>query len=258
MGIKITSKSCPNCGANLKFDINDDTTICSYCGSQIQIEHQKRPVYVHKMNINIKGNYARIDGLEGATINSLYINKGGEIFKWISKTIIAIIVIILGLAFSFTAIPIFGILLIVAGILTLIPSTTKVFFNNFKIKLVIVSFLTVIGFFGGIMNIYKIPAQFQGKYVSDTTNMTVEIKGNTIIVNDNGKITKERIYCWEETYGTISYYNIKVNNGEYNFRLMFKGNTKYKFYDVIRYGNPENYFYNVKHEDDYFHFEGDE
>lgn len=255
MGISIKSKSCPNCGANLKFDINDDITICSYCGSQIEIEHQKRPIYVHNMNINVKNGYARIEGLEGATINRIYINKGGEVFKWISKGIISVIVLILGMAFSFISNPLFGIMLLLAGILILIPSTNKVFARRFSVKVILVCVLTVIGFFGGIFSTYKLPSQFQGKYISDTTNMTVEIKGNQIIVNDNGKITKESIYCWEETYGTISYYNIKVNNGEYNFRLMHKGNTKYKFYDIIRYGNPENYFYNVNHQNDYFHSE---
>lgn len=258
MGIKIQSKSCPNCGANIKFDINDNSTICDYCGSQIQIEHQKRPIYVHNMNINVKHDHVKIEGLEDATINTLYINKGSEIFKWLLKGLIASIVLIWGLAATFIGVPIYGILLLIAGVLIIVPSTTKIFFKKFWIKLAIVSILVVVGFFGSVFNTYKIPAEFQGKYVSDTTDMTVEIKGNKIIVNDNGKITKEDIYCWEETYGTISYYNIKVNNGEYNFRLMHKGNTKYKFYNIIRYGNPENYFYNVKNEDDYVHFDGDE
>lgn len=258
MGIKIQSKSCPNCGANLKFDINDDSTICEFCGSQIQIEHQKRQLYVENMNINVKHDHVKIEGLEGATVNRLYINKNGEIFKWILKGLIAINLLIVGIPFTFTGVPIFGILLVLAGILTLVPSVSKIFFKKFWVKVAIVSTFTIIGSFFGVMNIYKIPAEFQGKYVSDTTNMTVEIKGNKIIVNDNGKITKEDIYCWEETYGTISYYNIKVNNGEYNFRLMHKGNRKYKFYNVVRYGNPENYFYNEKNADKYVHFEGDE
>lgn len=258
MKLSIKSKSCPNCGANLKFDINDDTTICSYCGSQIEIEHQKRPIYVHNMNINVKNGYARIEGLEGATIHRIYINKGSEVFKWISKGLISIIILIFGLAFTFTSNPLFGLMMLAAAVLILVPSTSKIFFNRFITKVSIVSLLTVVGFFGSVLNIHKLPSQFQGKYISDTTSMTVEIKGNQIIVNDNGKITKETIYCWEETYGTISYYNIKVNNGEYNFRLMHKGNTKYKFYNVVRYGNPENYFYNVKHQEDYFHYDDDE
>ena len=68
----------------------------------------------------------------------------------------------------------------------------------------------------------------------------------------------ENIYCWKETYGVISYYNIKVNNGEYNFRLVYEGNLKYRFYDIVRYGQPHNFFYNVKHKDDYAHFDEDE
>ncbi len=33
MKIRLIQKSCPNCGANLKFNVNDESVTCDYCGT---------------------------------------------------------------------------------------------------------------------------------------------------------------------------------------------------------------------------------
>lgn len=48
--MKIDSKVCPNCGANLKFNLNNDTTKCLYCNSIIKISNNKNDIN----NINDK------------------------------------------------------------------------------------------------------------------------------------------------------------------------------------------------------------
>lgn len=232
MVIQIRSKNCPNCGGNLRFDINDLTTICPYCGSQILIEHYRTPG----------------DDIENSK-NKLYVNTTAELCKWLAKAIIGSIIITLGFFWMFATNPIFGIMIMIAGVFAITPIKGKNFQKKLYIKIFIILAVVLFGLIGGAAGFYEIPSKFRGKYVSDTTNMTVEIRGNTITVNDNEKITKERIYCWEETYGTISVINIKVNNGEYNFRLQYVGDTEYKFYESEHYGKIDHYFYNIKNKE---------
>lgn len=236
MKIRLIQKSCPNCGANLKFNVNDESVTCDYCGTYVLIEHQKE-----NMDIPIKT----------PNTQKIYVNKITEILKWVSRCIISFMLLVLGLAICSFSNPLYGIILIVAGIISILPSTLKLFGGIVYVKIAIISILFLIGFFGGIMNSYELPNEFQGKYVSDTTNLTIEIKGNIIIVNDNGDITKEKIYTWDETYGHFTYYNIKVDNGEYNFRIVDHGGVEYQFYQRPGdYGQPMHYFYNTKNETD--------
>lgn len=234
--MKLIYKTCPNCGANLKFNVNDESVTCDYCGTFVLIEHEKQ-----KMNKPIELKNAQ----------RIYVNKISEILKWVSRGIISSMLIILGLAFCAISIPISGIIMFIAGILAIIPPTFKIFARMVYVKIALIAVLAMFGFFAGVFCAYDLPNEFQGKYVSDTTNLTVEIKGNTIIINDNGEITKEKIYTWEETYGHFTYHNIKVNNGEYNFRIVNHGDVDYKFYlRNGQHGGPVHYFYNTKKETD--------
>ena len=79
-----------------------------------------------------------------------------------------------------------------------------------------------------------------------------DIKGNKIIVNDDGHVVKEELYTWSETYGHIVYYNIKVNNGEYNFRICVNPSKGYQFFQAERSWSNKgmHYFYNTKNKTD--------
>ncbi len=48
--MKLTAAKCPSCGANLKVDRNEESTVCKYCGSSILIEDA-----VEKYKLEISG-----------------------------------------------------------------------------------------------------------------------------------------------------------------------------------------------------------
>jgi len=234
MEIRLIQKRCPNCGANIKFKLDDKSATCAYCGTFVLIEYKKENMYNPINEQNAK---------------RIYVNKTAEILKWLSYAIVSCLLIIVGLAICSFSNPIYGIILILAGILSILPLKIKIFDKVPYLKSAIIAVLAFIGFFGGMFNSYELPAEFQGKYISDTTNLIIEIKGNTIIVNDNGDITKEKIYTWDETYGHFTYHNIKVDDGEYNFRIVDMGGVEYQFYQRPGdYGSPMHYFYNIKKE----------
>lgn len=238
MEVFLINKKCPNCGANLKFGFSDVSVTCEYCDTHVLIEHQKSNTYKTSSNPN-----ERI----------IYVNKTTEILKWMSRILIGAMISIFGMAIASFSSPIYGGMLIVAGILAMLPYSLKIFHGHIYVKIAMVTILAVVGFLFGVFNSYDIPKEFQGKYVSETTNLTVEIRGNKIIVNDNGHIVKEKIYSWKETYGHIEYYNIKVNNGEYNFRICINPGKGYQFYQREKdWGSRGlHYFYNTKHQNDY-------
>ena len=236
MEIRLIQKRCPNFGANIKFKLDDTYATCAYCGTFVLIEYKKENMYNPINEKNAK---------------RIYVNKVAEILKWISSGIIAFMLVIIGLAFCSFSNPIYGSILVIAGIIAILPPTLKIFRGISYLKATIIAVLSLIGFFGSIFSSYELPKEFQGKYVSDTTNLTVEIKGNTIIVNDDGEITKERIYTWEQTYGHFTYHNIKVDDGEYNFRIVDNSGMEYQFYQRPGdYGSPMHFFYNTKNETD--------
>ena len=39
--MKLIQKRCPNCGAKLKFDKNDDEVTCQYCETSFEIEREQ-------------------------------------------------------------------------------------------------------------------------------------------------------------------------------------------------------------------------
>ncbi|MCI7350724.1 MAG: zinc ribbon domain-containing protein, partial [Ruminococcus sp.] len=45
MGIKITSTTCPNCGANLPIEEGRNQMFCSYCGTSIAITNENEHIY---------------------------------------------------------------------------------------------------------------------------------------------------------------------------------------------------------------------
>lgn len=45
MGIKITSTTCPNCGANLPIEEGRNQMFCSYCGTSIVITNENEHIY---------------------------------------------------------------------------------------------------------------------------------------------------------------------------------------------------------------------
>ncbi|MBO5348587.1 MAG: hypothetical protein J6A89_02025 [Clostridia bacterium] len=236
MEIRLIQKRCPNCGANIKFKLDDKSATCAYCGTFVLIEYKKENMYNPINEQNAK---------------RIYVNKTAEILKWLSYGIVSCLLIIVGLAICSFSNPIYGIILILAGIISILPLKLKIFNKLPYLKSAIIAVFAFIGFFGGMFNSYELPTEFQGKYISDTTDLIVEIKGNTIIVNDDGNITKEKIYTWDETYGHITYYNIKVDDGEYNFRIVDNSGMEYQFYERPGdYGSPMHYFYNIKNETD--------
>ena len=237
MDIRLINKKCTNCGANLKLSWNDTTVKCDYCNTQYLVEHEKNNMYKPTDNPNER---------------RLYVNTATEILKWISRILIGVMIACFGFAIMSFSSPIYGVMLVVAGILTMLPYTLKIFFGHIYVKIAIIAVLAIWGFMAGAINSYKLPKEFQGVYKSETTNLTVEIKGNKIIVNDNGHVVKEELYTWSETYGHIVYYNIKVNNGEYNFRICVNRGKGYQFYQAERIWSNEgmHYFYNTKNKTD--------
>ena len=57
--IKLVSAKCPNCGANIEVNKNDDTTRCSYCNSAIIVEDA-----IAKYKIEVSGK-VEVDGISG-------------------------------------------------------------------------------------------------------------------------------------------------------------------------------------------------
>lgn len=236
MNIKLINKKCPNCGANLKFGFEDTSVTCEYCDTHVLIEYQRENMYKPP---------------ENSKEVRIYVNKTTEIFKWISRILGGTMIAFMGMAIMSFSSVLPSIIMIVAGILAMLTPSLKIFGGNLYIKIGIVTILAVGGFFWGIADSYDLPKEFQGKYVSETTNLTVQIKGNKIIVNDNGHIVKEKLYTWKETYGHIVYHNIKVNNGEYNFRICINPGKGYQFYQCERlWSKGTHYFYNTKNKKD--------
>ena len=183
MEMKLINKKCPNCGANLKFSLSDTSVTCEYCSTQVLIEHERANMY---------------KPVEDSNARRIYVNKATEVLKWISRILIGVMVGVMGLAVMSFSPPVYGMLLVIAGVLTLLPYTLKIFFGQVYVKVALIAILSVYGFMAGAVNSYKLPKEFQGKYVSDTTSLTVEIKGNTIIVNDDGGGTpplRRRFLC---------------------------------------------------------------
>ena len=242
MNIKLITKKCPNCGANLKFNMSDTSVTCEYCGTHAVIEHDRKNMYTAAK----------------AGVNRIYVNKAGEVFKWISRAILSVMLLVFGLASSSFSSPIYGIMMILGAILTILPISIKGIDKIPYLRTAIITIIFFIGFIGSCISMYKLPSEFQGKYVSDTTDMIVEIKGNNIKVKDGDYVIKEKIYTWEETWGNIKYYNIKVNDGEYEFRIVDNPGKGLYFFERaqhgdedVRYGAPKNYFYNTKNKDKY-------
>lgn len=57
--VKLVSAKCPNCGANIEVNKNDDTTRCSYCNSAIIVEDA-----IAKYKIEVSGK-VEVDGITG-------------------------------------------------------------------------------------------------------------------------------------------------------------------------------------------------
>lgn len=237
MEIRLINKKCINCGANLKLSWHDTITLCEYCNTHYLIEHQKGNMYKSTDNSNER---------------RLYVNIATEILKWISRILIGTMISVIGIAITSFSNPLYGVLLVIAGVLTILPYTLKIFWGRIYVKIAIITVISVFAFIAGTVNSYELPKELQGTYKSDTTSMIVEIKGNTIIVNDNGHVVKEKLYTWSETYGHITYHNIKVNNGEYNFRICINPGKGYQFFQAERsWSNTGmHYFYNTKNKTD--------
>ncbi|MBP3707922.1 MAG: hypothetical protein J6J36_04875 [Clostridia bacterium] len=235
MDIKLITKKCPNCGANLKFNMSDTSVTCEYCGTYALIEHDRKNMYT----------------TTEPGVNRIYVNKAGEVFKWVSRAIISAMLLIFGIMMCSLSSPIYGVILIFGAILTMLPISIKGIDKIPHLRAAIIAIIFFVGFFGGCMSMYELPSEFQGKYVSDTSGIIVEIKGNNIKVTDGDYVVKEKLYTWEETWGHVTYHNIKVNNGEYEFRLVDHGGVEFQFYERAPYGTPKTFYYNTKNKSKY-------
>ena len=221
--MKITSKNCPNCGAGIEFNIGDNMTMCSYCNSQINIDWEHK----HKNEQN-----------------SLSLNRNWEIFKWIYSLIHVPIILLIGIILLTCSDPQYGLILIIGGILS-IPNISKIIYKKHKIiKFIVIELLIVIGFIGGILNIF--PININSKMYSSTTNMTIKINGNYIIIETDGKKIKERYKCEKElSIMGVDVYKITTSRYTFKFSHSVKDESGIndKFYMVDKYGQILEEFY---------------
>lgn len=232
--IIITTKSCPNCGANLKFDIDDKITMCDYCGSQILIENRK--------DNTTQNNHT--------DQNNIYVNRNWEIFKWILSILHLPLALFIGIFGIVSSNPIFGILIILGGILS-IPKISELVFKNKRIlKVIIIESLIVIGIIGTACTMY--PFKIEGKLVSDQTDMTVEFKGNNIIIEVDGEVIEKNFEC-EETASIYGFeiYKIEVDDYTFVYRKPTEKGIHNKFYLTDRFGNELYTFYSEDDKDSY-------
>lgn len=225
--MKITSKNCPNCGALLEFNIGDEKTICNYCQSQINIDWE------NKKSINSK--------------DIIHMNKNWEIFKNVFAFIHFPIIILLGIILLFCSEKIYGLILIISGILS-IPYISNLIFRKLHIvKIIVIEIMIIIGLIGGLINIY--PITIKDKFYSDTTNMIVEVKGNYIIINEDGKITKERYQFREllHLYG-VNVYELKTSKYTFKYKHYDKDatNIKDELYIINEYDETLDTFHTKK------------
>lgn len=193
--MKISTKSCPNCGANLKFNLNSEYAICRFCNSQIKIGNKK--------NIKNEKDY-------------LYVNKSFEVFKWIMSLLHLPFTILIACLLIKRSNPIFSILIIIGGILSIPGISNLVFKKNRILKIVFIELLIIIGIFGAALTNY--PFVIHGKLYSNISDKIIEFKGNYIIIEEDGKKTKEKYnYKEDASLGDLTCYTIKTDKYTFNY-----------------------------------------
>lgn len=218
--MKMISKNCPNCGAEIKFNIGDYMTMCDYCSSQINIDWGKT-----------SNNYQKNQKI-------IQMNQNWEIFKLIFFSIHSALIIILAIVFLNCSELSYSLVLLLGGVLSF-PIISKFIFREKRIlQFITIELLIVIGFVGGILNVY--PIEIKHKFYSESLNMSVQIKGNYIIMEQEGEKTKERYKC-EKTlsmYG-ITYYEITTSKYKFKYRHKEKDKdgVEDQFYLVDKYGD---------------------
>lgn len=220
--MKISAKSCPNCGANLKFKLNDEFTTCQYCRSKIKIKERKKQ-------------YDRDYKYE------IYINKKWEVFKWIMSILHLPFTLLIAYLLITRSNPIFSILIVLGGVLSIPALANLVFKNNRIIKVITIELLIVVGFIGSVVTIY--PFNIDGKLYSKNSDMVIEIKGNYITIEQNGKKTKEKL-------------NYKLGTEANNRKYYTITTSKYKFLYIQTNGNglgDQFYLMDDYEEVDYFY-----
>ena len=207
--MKITAKSCPNCGANLKFDLKDTETECHYCHSIIKISN-------NKVNKDLK--------------DIIYVNKSWEVFKWIMALLHLPLTILIAYFLISRSNPIFSIMLVIGGILSIPVIANLVFRYNRILKVVVIELLIVIGLFGSITTIY--PIHINGKLYSKESSMIIEFKGNDIIIEENGVKTKEKYRIDKKVYANgVTYYTIVTK--KYTFSYSHHDNDRNNLNDRL-------------------------